>query len=647
MAATQPSVNLLDSLKSDIGIADVDGREQIFLTPYLTLACALLYMMAIDGELGAAESSQLQGVLGGDEDVLAYALRYVQSIPIDQFFEDAPEVLSTKDKWCILVNVCDALLSDGRADPAELALFARMTQAFGLTPKAFEPYFKVLTLKNDKAVLGPYAGVKEERQPMTPHFALAASLLYMLTADGSIGAAEIGQLEAVLGEFEGLQNVALKYVRTVKLKQFLDEASAALKLEQKLYILTNVCDSMLSDGSVARLEDKVFLSMLFAFGLDEKAFEIYLQVLETKNFKSFDTSKFKNSAAHSRVSSVVAGEGVTFDNELSADTLQSGLGALADAANQGVWVGPAGDSAMSDFISRTMNANIQSVKDDFGNQEMVEIVGHNATNDLNLQSVASDEDVKNRLRIGGDDAQLNLQKTQSSAGEENRQSLEDDAAASNRQLVAADPFASNRAVIDPEVRMQNIQEVVGAVNQQLDRFERNHFSFLQVGRAERFDDSFALIETNNSALNRQLIDAAYAKMGFELLAPSSVAQAETPQAETPQVEAPQARLITPTDAAQVSLSEVRPLNPFSKAQTARAGLPYFRTAEPHAGAAWVRQRLSQLNYVHLVTAVLALGFAAPINTQMTANRAVTGPLIGVPLVQADAAADRDLKVGAD
>jgi hypothetical protein len=33
--------------------------------------------------------------------------------------------------------------------------------------------------------------------------------------------------------------------------------------------------------------------------------------------------------------------------------------------------------------------------------------------------------------------------------------------------------------------------------------------------------------------------------------------------------------------------------------------------------------------VHLVTAVLALGFAAPINTQMTANRAVTGPLIGV------------------
>ena len=159
----------------------------------------------------------------------------------------------------------------------------------------------------------------------------------------------------------------------------------------------------------------------------------------------------------------------------------------------------------------------------------------------------------------------------------------------------------------------------------------------QVGRAERFDDSFALIETNNSALNRQLIDAAYAKMGFELLAPSSVAQAETPQA----------RLITPTGAAQVSLSEVRPLNPFSKAQTARAGQPYFRTAEPHAGAAWVRQRLSQLNYVHLVTAVLALGFAAPINTQMTANRAVTGPLIGVPLVQADAAADRDSKVGAD
>ena len=112
MAVANLKPNLLDTLKSDVGVAELDGgAEQIFLTPYLALACGLLYMMASDGELEAQESSQLQAVLGGDKAVLGYALRYVQSVPVEQFFATASELLSVKDKWCILTNVCDALPS--------------------------------------------------------------------------------------------------------------------------------------------------------------------------------------------------------------------------------------------------------------------------------------------------------------------------------------------------------------------------------------------------------------------------------------------------------------------------------------------------------------------------------------------------------
>jgi len=377
MAAANLKTNLLDTLKSDAGLVDADGGEEIFLTPYLALACGLLYMMASDGELEAQESSQLQAVLGGDKAVLSYALRYVQSVPVEQFFATASELLSVKDKWCILTNVCDALLADGHADRAELALFAQMAKAFGVHESQFESYFKILELKNDKSVLGRYTGVKDERQPMTPHFALAIALLYMLTSDGSIGTQEVGQLEAVIGEFDGLQNVALKYVRSVKLKQFLDEAAALLKPEQKIYILTNVCDSMLSDGEVANLEDKLFLSMLTAFGFTEKMFARYLQVLETKNFKPFDTSGFKNRVTHERVTGVDDADGVSFKNELS------------EAANQGVWVGAATNTEMSQFIARTMDDNIQSVADDFENQSNVVKVGLNATDGLNLQKLVT------------------------------------------------------------------------------------------------------------------------------------------------------------------------------------------------------------------------------------------------------------------
>ena len=77
MAAEKLQTNLLETLKSDIGVADIGGSEQIFLTPYLALACGLLYMMASDGALEAEESSQLQAVLGGDEAVLSLSLIHI------------------------------------------------------------------------------------------------------------------------------------------------------------------------------------------------------------------------------------------------------------------------------------------------------------------------------------------------------------------------------------------------------------------------------------------------------------------------------------------------------------------------------------------------------------------------------------------
>jgi uncharacterized tellurite resistance protein B-like protein len=476
MAAQPLEISSLDALHVESEFVGIGAGEEIFLTPYLTLACALLYMMASDGDLGVQESSHLQGVLGGDDKVLAYALRYVQTVPIELFFKDAPEVLSTKDKWCILVNVCDALLSDGRADAQELALFARMLLTFGITEKAFQPYLKMLTLKNNKSVLGKYQGVKQERQPMTPHFALAVSLLYMLTADGSIGAEEVGQLEAVIGEFEGLQSVALKYVRSVKLAPFLAEASVALNLEQKIYILSNVCDSMMADGLVARLEDKVFVSMMKAFDFNEKSFAFYQQVLETKNFKPFECI-FKNRNEQTLDVSQAEQSGLKIKHDLSvvADHLKVELGTLDNAANQGAWVSPDGGVAMSSFISRTMQDNIQSVTDDFGSQASVAKVAQNATDALNVQKISIEEDVKNKQQIAlqievdnkqkieNSSAQSNKQKITSTDETLNRQLLQQTPSASNQQLLPAGLAAVNRALVESEARMDNIQEVAHEV----------------------------------------------------------------------------------------------------------------------------------------------------------------------------------------
>ncbi len=652
MAVANLKSNLLDTLQSEVGVVG-DEAEKIFLTPYLALACSLLYMMASDGELEEQESSHLQAVLGGDKAVLSYALRYVQSVPVDQFFATASELLSVKDKWCILTNVCDALLTDGHADRAELALFGQMTTAFGLREAQFESFLKILALKNDKSVLGKYTGVRDERQAMTPHFALAIALLYMLTSDGAIGTHEVGQLEAVIGEFEGLQNVALKYVRSVKLKQFLDEASALLKQEQKIYILTNVCDSMLADGEVAHLEDKLFLSMLTAFGFTEKTFAPYLKVLETKNFKPFDTSAFKNRVTHERLTGSDEEEGVTFKNALN-DASSTTVDGLAEAANQGVWVGAAGDSEMSQFIARTMNDNIQSVSDDFESQGNVVQVGLNATDGLNLQKLGGDSDAPgNRQRIDGAGPADNVQQIDASVNDANRQQIDASVQDANRQQIESVGTSTNRQAIDlggvdvnvqtmdvdasdlhresisPEVRLQNIHEVAEEVNQRLDRFEVAHSRFLQIGRTQKFNDEFVLIEDDASAMNRQLVNASFARMGLDFS--SSEMDVETAASTDLAPEMPG----VPTSQ---DTQEVKEIDDAEDADVAPVAVT---ERHQHLAVQQGRSRDVGLSrgrgfvYVQLAVAALTIVFAAPIETRMTLGRLVTGPLIVMPVLSSE------------
>jgi uncharacterized tellurite resistance protein B-like protein len=593
MATDALQVNLLNDLKNESDAMDVGG-EKIQLTPYLVLACALLYMMASDGELSAEESSHLQSVLGGDVEVLRYGVHFVQTVSLDGFLIDAPELLSTKDKWCILANVSDALLSDGHADTAELAQFSRLRHAFGVPDKNFEPFFKILALKNDKSILGRYAGAREERQPMTPHLALACALLYMMTSDGSIGSHEVGQLDAVIGEFEGLQKVALTYVRKVKMKSFLDEASVVLTPEQKLYILTNVCDSMLADGEVANAEDKLFLSMLRAFGFNEASFARFYQVLETKNIKPFDTSQFKNHVSHERVSSIDEREGEVFDNKLSAPQLVSASTQAQDVASQGgLNVGPA-ELEMSQFISRQMQDNTQSLATDFDGKANMTKVQQNAVDGLNLQKIDA------------------------SAGD------------FNRQVIEVDLVEPHTETIEVEVRTQNIHEVVGQVNKRLDNFEAENSSFLQIGRAQKFTDEFVLIENDPSGVNRQLLDTSFSRMMITV----DAAQTESGAASAVDNFEVLAIDVHASICGQVTLGFT---SFFSRkddglisgkaSRSDRHNDKLLMDLRPYIGNVSLITRQFVFPYKQVAVALAAIVFATPIYTRPAQHREVAGPLV--------------------
>ena len=247
------NLELLDQFKDTPEEAQPGHKATFRLTPHLVLAAALLHMMASDGEIDDAESSQLQSVIGGDQHVMNVAVQYVQAVPLAQFLTDAYQVLDKASTLSILTNVCDSLLADGSAGADEVALFERMKTAWGIDTATFAPFERAIALKNNDTVMGEYKADQLDQTAGSAHLALAASLLYMMAADGTIATEEIGQLQTVIGEFKGLQEAALKQVRSVRLPEFLKRVTPSLSPDVKLYILTNVCDSMMADGDVDAL----------------------------------------------------------------------------------------------------------------------------------------------------------------------------------------------------------------------------------------------------------------------------------------------------------------------------------------------------------------------------------------------------------
>jgi uncharacterized tellurite resistance protein B-like protein len=144
-----------------------------------------------------------------------------------------------------------------------------------------------------------FSGDTEE---MTPHFAFATSLIYMMSADGVIANEEVGQLLAVLGGEESggtigvgannkqLLDRAIKYAQKTPLDKFLSEISPMLNDAQKMCILTNILDSSLSDGEAAPEEQELFNKFLQNFDISEERFKPFFDVLLLKNDRAVFTN---------------------------------------------------------------------------------------------------------------------------------------------------------------------------------------------------------------------------------------------------------------------------------------------------------------------------------------------------------------------
>jgi uncharacterized tellurite resistance protein B-like protein len=134
--------------------------------------------------------------------------------------------------------------------------------------------------------MGLFDAFKSEPPKLSPRLALAVGLLFMMSADGEIESEEIGQLQSVVGGDGDLIQSAIKYLRSTKYEQFLSDASVLLNSQQKLSVLINMADSLLSDGHADPTEEKIFIQALSSFGMTEDGFKPHFQTIALKNNRS-------------------------------------------------------------------------------------------------------------------------------------------------------------------------------------------------------------------------------------------------------------------------------------------------------------------------------------------------------------------------
>jgi len=134
--------------------------------------------------------------------------------------------------------------------------------------------------------MGLFDAFKSEPPKLSPSLALAVGLLFMISADGEIESEEIGQLQSVVGGDGDLIQSAIKYLRSTKYEQFLSDASVLLNSQQKLCVLINMADSLLSDGHADPAEEKIFIQALTSFGMTEDGFKPHFQTIALKNNRS-------------------------------------------------------------------------------------------------------------------------------------------------------------------------------------------------------------------------------------------------------------------------------------------------------------------------------------------------------------------------
>jgi uncharacterized tellurite resistance protein B-like protein len=132
-----------------MGLFSKTRKRDGALTPRLSMAIGMTYATAADGYLSETERFDLHKVIP-DDDLLEEALDYTRRTSTVDFLAACKALLTHEQKLCLLLNMIDVSMSDGKLQGEERDLLTEFQNAFAISDALLEPHLVTLTLKNDR-----------------------------------------------------------------------------------------------------------------------------------------------------------------------------------------------------------------------------------------------------------------------------------------------------------------------------------------------------------------------------------------------------------------------------------------------------------------------------------------------------------------
>lgn len=131
-------------------------------------------------------------------------------------------------------------------------------------------------------------------QPITPLFALAVSVAYVIRADNTTSVQERAEWVTLFGQLvesgqfsktqlERMSKDAFAHAADTELPEFLEQVTPMLSHSQKVSVMINLYDTMLADGVIKEGETVIYEQFHRAFEIDKQTLRTIREFLSLKN----------------------------------------------------------------------------------------------------------------------------------------------------------------------------------------------------------------------------------------------------------------------------------------------------------------------------------------------------------------------------